>query len=94
MKLKNIKPILGCEIYVCKQDSHIKDKSNNELGHFLLLAKNLLGWRTLMNIASETNKADNFYHKPRISFNRLKEFLDGLANPDAEPSRDIDALGD
>lgn len=77
MKSKNIKPILGCEIYVCKQDSHIKDKSNNELGHFLLLAKNLLGWRTLINIVSETNKADNFYHKPRISFNRLTEFLDG-----------------
>ncbi len=77
MKSKNIKPILGCEIYVCKQDSHIKDKSNSELSHFLLLAKNLLGWRTLINIVSETNKADNFYHKPRISFNRLTEFLDG-----------------
>jgi len=77
MKSKNIKPILGCEIYVCKQDSNIKDKSNGELSHFLLLAKNLLGWKTLINIISESNKSDNFYRKPRISFNRLSEFLDG-----------------
>lgn len=77
MKAKNIKPILGCEIYICKEDSHIREKDNNNLSHFLLLAKNLTGWRSLINIVSETNKAENFYHKPRISFDRLANFLDG-----------------
>ena len=74
---KGIKPILGCEIYVSNKDSHIKDKENSSLSHFLLLAKNLAGWRSLIKIVSETNKAENFYHKPRISFDRLSSFLDG-----------------
>lgn len=77
LKNKGIKPILGCEIYVSNKDSHIKDKENSSLSHFLLLAKNLAGWKSLIQIVSETNKAENFYHKPRISFNRLSSFLDG-----------------
>ena len=77
MKAKGIKPILGCELYISQQDSHIKDKENSDLSHFILLAKNKAGWFNLIKIISETNKPENFYHKPRISFDRLKEFLDG-----------------
>lgn len=77
MKAKGIKPILGCEIYVSDQDSHIKTKENSSLSHFILLAKNKQGWNDLITIISETNKPDNFYHKPRISFDRLKPLLKG-----------------
>ena len=45
MKSKNIKPVLGCEIYVSHQDSTIKSKENSKLSHFLLLSKNLKGWK-------------------------------------------------
>lgn len=77
IKSKKIKPILGCEIYISAKDSNIKEKENNNLTHFLLLAKNFQGWQTLINIISETNSVNNFYHKPRISFDRLAPFLDG-----------------
>jgi DNA polymerase-3 subunit alpha len=77
MKAKGIKPILGCELYISQQDSHNKTKENSDLSHFILLAKNKAGWFNLIKIISETNKPENFYHKPRISFDRLKEFLDG-----------------
>lgn len=77
MKNKNIKPILGCEIYVCEQQSNIKNKTNSDLSHFLLLAKNYSGWKTLINIISESNTEDNFYHKPRLDFDTLQKFLDG-----------------
>ena len=77
MKAKKIKPILGCELYISKNDSFIKEKENNNLSHFLVLAKNLAGWNTLIKIISETNRIDNFYHKPRISFDRLAPILDG-----------------
>lgn len=77
MRSKKIKPILGCEIYVCGQDSKIKTKENGDLSHFLLLAKNLKGWKTLVNIISETNLESNFYHKPRIDLESLKSLLDG-----------------
>jgi DNA polymerase-3 subunit alpha len=77
MKAKKIKPILGCEIYVSKENSSIKTKENSRLSHFLLLAKNLSGWKTLIKIVSNTNDISNFYHKPRIDLDSLSDFLDG-----------------
>lgn len=77
MKAKKIKPILGCEIYLSHEDSTIKTKENSDLSHFILLAKNLNGWKTLIRIISESNSEHNFYHKPRLSLNYLAELLDG-----------------
>jgi DNA polymerase III subunit alpha len=77
MKAKNIKPILGCEIYICDQDSKIKTKENSNLSHFILLAKNFKGWKSLVSIISESNLEENFYHKPRLDFGKLANFLDG-----------------
>lgn len=77
MKKVGIKPILGCELYISEQDSSIKNKENNSLSHFIVLAKNLQGWKTLIRIISESNTETNFYHKPRLSFDKLAEFLDG-----------------
>jgi len=77
MKAKNIKPILGCELYISEQDSHIKTKENSKLTHLLILAKNFKGWKNLIQIVSNTNNKDNFYHKPRISLDRLGLLLDG-----------------
>lgn len=75
MKAKGIKPILGCELYISEQDSHNKTKENSPLSHFILLAKNKSGWFNLIKIISECNSPDNFYHKPRISFDRLKKII-------------------
>lgn len=77
MAAKKIKPILGCEMYLCKEDSKIKTKENSHLSHFIILAKNLKGWKTLIKIISESNLEENFYHKPRLSLDRLSEMLDG-----------------
>lgn len=77
MKEAKVKPILGCELYISKEDSSIKTKENKDLGHFVILAKNLKGWKTLINIISESNHPDNYYHKPRLSMDRLQKFLDG-----------------
>lgn len=77
MKSNGIKPILGCELYISEDDSHIKTKENSKLGHFIVLAKNKAGWANLIRIISESNNKHNFYHKPRLSLNRLQEFLDG-----------------
>jgi DNA polymerase-3 subunit alpha len=77
LKSKKIKPILGCEIYISDDDSSIKSKENSNLSHFILLAKNYKGWKQLINIVSESNNKDNFYHKPRLDFNKLSKFIDG-----------------
>jgi len=77
MKNAGIKPILGCEIYVCSQSPNIKTKENYDLSHFLLLAKNYSGWKTLIRIVSESNLPDYFYKKPRLDFSTLAKLLDG-----------------
>jgi DNA polymerase-3 subunit alpha len=76
LKSKGIKPILGCELYICDKHASIKDKSNAKLSHFLVLARNLQGWNKLVNIVSESNKPDFFYKKPRISMQQLAEIVD------------------
>jgi len=76
LKSKGIKPILGCELYICDQDASIKDKSNGKLSHFLVLAKNLDGWNTLVRIVSESNKPEHFYKKPRLSLDQLSTLID------------------
>ena len=53
MKKRGIKPILGCELYICDDDATIKNKENRTLSHFLILAKNYDGWRNLIRIVSE-----------------------------------------
>jgi DNA polymerase-3 subunit alpha len=68
---KIIKPILGIELYI---------KSENEFGvdsELIVLAKNLKGWKKLIAITSEANTQENFYYKPRISFDRLAQYCDG-----------------
>lgn len=77
MKSKNIKPILGCELYISEKDSAIKNSENTNLSHFVVLAKNYKGWKTLIKIVSECNRPENFYHKPRLSLEKLAKLLDG-----------------
>lgn len=69
-----IKPILGIELYICEDDAKNKSKDNSKLSHMLLLCKNLIGWRELIKIVSQSNHRDYFYHKPRMSLDNLKDF--------------------
>lgn len=77
MKKSGIKPIIGCELYICNQDASIQTPENKELSHFLILAKNLEGWKKLVRIVSESNKTEYFYHKPRLDFKALSTYIDG-----------------
>jgi len=73
---KNNKKIgLGCELYVCKQHSTIKNESNRSLGHLLVVAKNNNGWVDLVKLISESNTPDKFYYKPRLSLEELKPYF-------------------
>tara|TARA_Y100001963_G_scaffold160221_1_gene269155 strand:+ start:11989 stop:13908 length:1920 start_codon:yes stop_codon:yes gene_type:complete len=77
MKKNNLKPILGCELYICKEHASERNKENAKLNHLVILAKNLAGWKQLIRITSESNKPDFFYRKPRLSLEQLSEFCDG-----------------
>ena len=80
MKKNGIKPIMGCELYICNQSATIKDKSNNDLSHMVVLCKNYDGWQDLIRLVSLSNSADNFYYKPRLDLQLIAETLAGRQN--------------
>ena len=77
MKDKGIKPILGCELYISDQPATVKDTSNRSLSHLVVLAKNISGWKNLIEITSRSNDEDLFYFKPRLDLDILKEHANG-----------------
>ena len=68
MKDNGLKPILGCEVYICHGDSKDRTPNNRALFHQVIIAKNLEGWKALLELVAISNHPDRFYHKPRISF--------------------------
>ncbi len=76
-KEKGIKPILGCELYVCKAEDHRAEAPNDQYNHLLVLAENEEGYRNLVRITSEAS-LHGFYRRPRISKRYLAEHAAGL----------------
>src|SRR5271167_2904338 len=77
-KEHGVKPILGCELYICKEDDH-RAKPNPDLkyNHLLVLAENEAGYRNLVRLTSEA-ALHGFYRKPRVSKNFLAKHSEGL----------------
>ncbi len=76
-KAKGIKPILGCELYVCKAADHRAETPNDQYNHLLVLAENEEGYRNLIRLTSEAS-LHGFYRKPRVSKKYLAENSKGL----------------
>jgi DNA polymerase-3 subunit alpha len=76
-KKKGVKPILGCELYICKKDDHRADPQGDDYNHLLVLAENEEGYRNLVRITSEAS-LHGFYRKPRVSKKYLAEHSAGL----------------
>src|SRR5205085_3502657 len=74
---KGIKPIVGCELYICKKDDHRAPPEGDTYNHLLVLAENEEGYRNLIKITSEAS-LHGFYYKPRVSKKFLAEHSSGL----------------
>ena len=75
-----VKPIVGCELYICKKDDHDIQRTPPEgdtYNHLLVLAENEEGYRNLVKITSEAS-LHGFYYKPRVSKKFLAEHSKGL----------------
>jgi len=74
-----IKPILGCELYICKREDHRSEPDGNayDYNHLLVLAETDEGYRNLVKICSEAS-LHGFYYKPRVSKRFLSEHSKGL----------------
>src|SRR5271168_3770935 len=76
-KKRAIKPILGCELYICQKEDHRADPQGDDYNHLLVLAENEEGYRNLVRITSEAS-LHGFYRKPRVSKKYLAEHAAGL----------------
>lgn len=80
MKAKNlgIKPIVGVEVYKAKKSRFDKQVGlDRDQYHLVLLAKNLQGYKNLMKIDT-AGYLDGYYYKPRIDFEILKKYHEGI----------------
>ncbi len=77
-KKNNIKPIIGCEVYVAERKLTDKEAGiDNKRYHLILLAKNLQGYKNLMRIVTIAN-LEGYYYKPRVDEELLKKYSEGI----------------
>ena len=77
-KKEDIKPIIGVEAYLAKGsrfDKATRDDARNY--HLVLLAKNNVGYRNLIKLTTLAHM-EGFYYKPRIDWELLKKYHEGL----------------
>jgi DNA polymerase-3 subunit alpha len=82
-KEKNIKPILGVEGYITEDRFDHRDRDSREgpldlvYNHIVLLAKNQQGLENL-NKLNEIAWTEGFYKKPRIDYEVLEKYKEGI----------------
>jgi DNA polymerase III subunit alpha len=90
---RDVKPIIGCEVYVAKGSRHDRgeksggngiggDRGEAESGprgnnHLVLLCENLEGYHNLIKLVS-SGFLEGFYYKPRIDYDLLAKHSKGL----------------
>ena len=80
-----IKPILGCEVYVAPRSRFERHGKGDGSGngdedrnyHLVLLAKDLTGYKNLMKLVTLAY-LEGFYYKPRIDKEILRQHHEGL----------------
>jgi DNA polymerase-3 subunit alpha len=91
-KAAGIKPLIGSEIYftpgsrfdrkvvrgsgraLASQDA---EESKYQIHHLVLICKNMTGYQNLCKLLSKAY-LEGFYYKPRVDYELLKEFSEGL----------------
>lgn len=84
MKKNDIKPVIGCEVYVAPEGKTRFDKqgaydgeNDRKYNHLILLAKNQKGYENLMKIVS-IGWTEGYYYKPRVDMEVLEKYHEGL----------------
>ncbi len=72
-----IKPIIGCELYLCARPISDRTKQNQTNYHLLLLAKDEAGYRNLLKLSTIAH-LEGFYYKPRVDKTILRQHAEGL----------------
>lgn len=77
-KEKGIHPIIGCEVYIAPRSMRDKEaRSDSNYAHLVLLAENQRGYQNLIHLVS-AGFLEGFYYKPRIDYEILEKYSQGL----------------
>ena len=77
-KKNDIKPIIGCEVYVASKSRFEKNEGKGtKYNHLVLLCENETGYKNLMYMVSK-GFTEGFYSKPRVDIELLKHHSNGL----------------
>lgn len=77
-KKENIKPIIGCEVYVAPRTRFDKTyELDKEYYHLVLLCENNIGYQNLIKLVS-LGYTEGFYNKPRVDDEILSKYSEGL----------------
>jgi DNA polymerase-3 subunit alpha len=89
---RDVKPIIGCEVYVAKGSRHDRGEKTNGSGgqdrgeaepgmrgsnHLVLLCESLEGYHNLIKLVS-SGFLEGFYYRPRIDYDLLAKHSKGL----------------
>jgi len=78
-KKAGIKPIIGVEAYLAPKSrlDKIARSEENNYHHLILLAKNLTGYKNLIKLTTIAH-LEGFYYRPRIDWEVLEKYKEGL----------------
>lgn len=77
VRKEGLKPILGCELYLCDGDPVAVPKVGRPYSHLVTLAKNAEGWKQIIRAVSRSAQSDHFYYNPRLCLDELRDFTEG-----------------
>ncbi|MBI1863143.1 DNA polymerase III subunit alpha [Candidatus Microgenomates bacterium] len=73
-----VKPIIGVETYKAKKSRFDKQpNAERDQNHLLLLAKNLTGYQNMVKMNTAAH-LEGFYYKPRVDFELLEKYHEGI----------------
>lgn len=90
-KAHNIKPIIGCEVYINAKASRRERDPHTPYYHLVLLAETDEGYRNLARLNSRA-QLEGFYYKPRIDKELLRQYSKGLIGLTACLKGEVNAL--
>jgi len=94
-KKAGVKPIIGYEAYVAPgsrfEKRNQEDLVDGRAYHLILLAKNKVGYKNLIKLASKAY-TEGLYYKPRIDYELLAQYADGLVGMTACLAGEVNRL--
>ncbi len=76
-KAVDIKPIIGCEVYVCHDHTDRESERAKRRHHLILLAQNNEGYQNLIKLVTH-GFINGFHYKPRVDKKLLQQYSNGI----------------